>query len=278
MNAGKWLLPILLLAASNTMYAQYAEDEGGIELESGYLRYLGLGAGATYQVMNDPAVSPIIYSKIGALPMLSTMKLNGMTFSEVSMRASRLNLTHNADKDKLTTVKTRTQRALIDYRYMIKVSGDEMRNLDMRAGGILSGMFMHKYSPHMLDAAKVYEYAASLGITGRITKEITLWGKTSYLSWDLAMPVVTNMSRPLYLNREEVEDPENKVIQDFMNNSQTGTFGKYFRLDSRVSVFFRLDNGNGVQFAYEWDYSRMKTHQKIYFAEHLVSILFMFNY
>lgn len=276
MNTARVLMLLLSLMISRAAYAQYSEDEGGIELESGYLRYLGIGGGATYQVMNDPAISPIIYSKVGALPMITNLKINNTIYAELSMRASRINLTHNTDK--LMKVKTRTQRALADYRFMLRIPSEEMRNWDIRAGGIFSAMFMHKNAPHLYDASKVYEYAVSLGLSGRIIREITLWGKTSYFTWDVSLPLIANVSRPYFLNREEIEDPENKIIGDFLSNSKTGSIGTFSRLDSRVAILYRLDNGNAVQFAYEWDYGRIKTFEKSYFAEHIVSVLFMFNY
>lgn len=277
MRKGKTAFKILLLSicSMSAAYGQYTENDGGIETETGFLRYLSLGAGATYQVMNDPAISPIIYSNVSALPMLSSMKVSSTMYSELSMRASRVNLTHNTDK--LLKVATKTQRALADYRFMLKAPM-ESRNMDVRAGGILSAMFMHKNAPHKVDAARVYEYAVSLGLTARVVKEVTVGGKTSFLSWDVAIPFLANISRPYYLNREELEDPETKLVKDFMANAETGSLGKFFRLDSRVALIYRLDNGNAVQFAYEWDYTRMKTFEKSFFAEHIVSVLFMFNY
>lgn len=276
MDFGKRVLLLLLsLVITSSAQAQYTEEEGGVESKLGYLRYLGMGVGATYQTLNDPAISPIFYSRIGAVPMVNNIKVNATTYSEIALRASALNLTHNIDED--TDVKVKTQRALADYRFMVRIPS-EIRNTDFRAGGMLSAMFAHKNAPHLLDAARVYEYAVSLGLCGKITKEVVLAGKTTFLSWDLAIPFLANISRPYYLNREELADPENKVIKDFLGNAATGSFGKFFRLNSRVGLMYRLDNGNAILFSYQWDYTRMKTYQKSYFAEHILSMSFMFNY
>lgn len=276
MDFGKRVLLLLLSSVfSLATHAQYTEEEGGVESKLGYLRYMGMGVGATYQVMNDPAISPVIYSKVSALPMINHIKVNATTYSEVALRASALNLTHNLDKD--NKVKVKTQRALADYRFLVRIPS-EMRNMDFRAGGMLSAMFAHKNAPHLIDAARVYEYAVSLGLCGKVTKEVVMGGKTTFLSWDIAIPFLANISRPYYLNREELADPENKVIKDFLGNSSTGTIGKFFRLNSRVGLMYRLDNGNAILFSYQWDYTKMKTHQKSYFAEHILSMSFMFNY
>lgn len=260
---------------ATTAGAQYTEEEGGVESVYGYLRYIGIGAGATYQVMNDPAISPVMYSRVGALPMLSHIKVNPSVYTELSLRASSLNLTHNADKP--MKVYAKTQRALMDYRFLFKMPV-EMRDMEVRAGGILSAQFAYKKADHLVDASRVYEYAVSLGLCGKITKEITFGEKTSFLTWDLAIPFFANLSRPYYLNREELADPDNKPGKDFFDNAVTGTFGKYFRLNSRLALMYRLTNGNMIQFAYQWDYTRMKTIHKSYFAEHIVSVTFMFNY
>jgi len=269
------LLLLLSVLISCGVHAQYTEDDGGIETKNGHLRYLGLGAGATYQVMNDEAISPIIYSRVSALPMLTHIKVNQTSYSEFSLRASSLKLTHNVNKQLQPFVKT--QRAIMDYRFLIRMPL-EMRYFDIRAGGMLSASFASKNAPLLQDAAQVYEYAVSLGLCGKVTKEVTFAGKTSFLTWDLAIPLLANMSRPYYLNRQELADPENKIIGDFFSNASTGSIGKYWRINSRAALLFRLDNGNMVQFSYQWDYTRMKTFNKAYFAEHIVSILFMFNY
>lgn len=271
----KLLLLLCTSVFSINVYAQYTEEEGGVETENGYLRYIGIGGGATYQVMNDPAISPIVYSRVGALPMLSHLKLNDYTYSEISLRASSLNLTHNTDKP--AKVYTKTRRALLDYRYLVKLPM-EMRYTEVRVGGMLSAMFAYKQADHLVDAAKVYEYALSLGLCGKITRELSFGDKTGFLTWDLAIPFFANISRPYYLNREELADPDNKPGKDFFDNSATGTFGKFFRLNSRAAIMYRLNNGNMLQFAYQWDYTRMKTIHKAYFAEHIVSVTFMFNY
>ena len=192
--------------------AQYTEEEGGVESMMGYLRYVGIGAGATYQVMSDPAISPIVYSRVGALPMLSHLKVNESTYSEISLRASSLNLTHNTDKP--AKVFAKTQRALMDYRFLVKLPM-EMRDMEVRAGGMLSAMFGYKKADHLVDAANVYEYAISLGVCGKITKEVSFGDNTGFLTWDLAIPFFANISRPYYLNRQELADPDNKPGKDF---------------------------------------------------------------
>lgn len=271
------LLLSIFAGCAVTGFAQWSEEEGGIETKNGYLRYLGIGAGATYQVMNDEAISPITYSRIGALPMIDHIKVNNTNMSEVTLRASILNLTHNTER--LMKEHVKNQRAVIDYRLMKRIPFETRRNnTDLRAGVMLSGMFAYKNAPFRVDASRVYEYAASLGPTGRITKQ-GVWGeKTVFFSWDVAIPVVANVARPQYMNRRELSDPENSELGDFIGNSKTGTFGTYFRLNSRVSLMRRMENGNAILISYQWDYSKIKTNNKVFFAEHMVSLLFMFNY
>lgn len=269
------LLLLLAVMLSYGVQAQYTEDDGGVESRNGYLRYLGLGAGATYQVMFDEAISPIVYSRVSASPMLNHIKVNESIYTEVSMRASILNLTHNVNKEEKPKVKT--QRALVDYRFLFRVPV-EMRDFDIRAGGMLGASFTDKNAPLRQDAAQVYEYAVSLGICGKVTKEVVFRDHTTFLTWDVAIPLFANISRPYYLNRQELADPENKIFGDFLKNSTTGSFGKYFRINSRAGFMYRMENGNALQLTYQWDYTRMKTNNKAYFAEHIVSLLFMFNY
>lgn len=266
------MLPAII---SLNCFAQYNEDDGGIESSFGYLRYIGLGGGATYQIMQDEAISPIQYSKISGLPMYTHMKVSSTIYTDFCLRASQLNLTHNQDEE--IDVNVKTQRALLDYRLLIKAPL-ESRYYDVRAGGILSASFANKKAPHLVDASNIYEYAVSLGLCGKVTKEIVVGDHTGFLTWDIGIPFFANISRPYYLNRENQADPETKVLGNIFSNASTGSFGKYFRLNSRLALMYRLENGNIIQFGYEWDYTRMKTINKAYFAEHIVSVLFMFNY
>lgn len=276
MFAKRVVVLLLSIIVSYTVNAQYTEEDGGIETESGYLRYVYFGAGAAHQYMYDEAISPIYYSNIvGFKPEIGLMKVSSSYFHEFTLSASSINLKHN--KEKLLDSKVRAQRASMDYRFMLTMPVG-MRNIKVHAGGIFSGMFAHKNAPHLLAASDVYEYAVSLGLSARVTSELTMWGKTAFFSWDLAMPLLTNASRPYYLNRVKVSDPDNKPVKEFFDNASTGSFGKYFRLNSRVSLLYRLDNGNGVMLRYMWDYSRFKTVNKAYFAEHSLSLVFMFNF
>lgn len=271
-----YVLFMLSVLISFTASAQYTQDEGGVESKMGYLRYVGLGAGATYQVMKDEAISRLVFSQVSALPMLTHTKVSNTIYSQLQLKASIVNLEH-MDYKISRPARVKTQRANLDYRFLVKMPV-EMRYLDIRAGGLVSGMFSYKKAPFKVDAANVYEYAASVGLCGRVTREFVMRDHTTFLSWDVGIPFLANFSRPYYLNRVENANPDNKPIQNFLGNSVTGTVGKYFRLNSRVAWMYRLENGNLIQISYQWDYSRMKSINKAYFVEHILSLIFMFNY
>lgn len=260
---------------SFTSYAQYSEDDGGIESPNGYLRYVEVGAGATYPTMYDEAMSPIVYSGFGAMPIIGYTKVSQGTLSDVVITASSMNISH--DKGELGKVKMKLQRAAIDYRFMFDIPV-EMRGVDFKAGAILSAMFNYKEAPHLLDASTVYDYASSIGLTGRALKEFVFRQKTCFLTWDLSIPFFAHLSRPYYLNRKENLDPDNKAVKDFFDNAATGSFGKFFRINSKLGLWYRLENGNAIKLGYQWDYYRMKTINKVYFADHSLYLSFMFNF
>ncbi|MCB0700642.1 MAG: hypothetical protein H6551_03810 [Chitinophagales bacterium] len=270
------LVLLLSICITSQAIAQYSDDDGGIETESGYLRSVEFAAGATYQNLLDQAISPVLYTNIGPIFRLSNLKISKTNYSEVNIQASSMWLKKKTNE--LLESGVKTQRALLDYRFLFKMPV-ESRAFDIRAGGMLSAMFAHKKAPYLQDAATIYEYAVSLGISGKITKEITLFDKTSFLSWDVSIPIVANFSRPAYLNLIQKADPEVKPVGEFLDNATTGLVGKYLRLNSRAYVLVRLDNGNAVKLGYQWDYSRIKSkYNKVYFAEHSVFLAFMFNY
>lgn len=277
MSIGKrYAMVIFSLFICSSTFAQYSEDDGGIESKNGYLRYIGLGAGATYQVMNDEGISPLEYWQVSALPMYTHMKVNSAIFTDLCIRGSRVNLSHDRDT-KEDRVKVRVQRALADYRFLVRVPLDS-RYYDVRAGGLLSAYFANKQAPQLVDAQDMYEYAVSVGLCGKVSKEVVIGDNSAFLTFDIGIPFFANISRPYYLNRKNLSDPERKALGEIFNNAASGSIGKYFRLDTRLAVMYRLENGNILQVGYEWDYTRMKTHNKAFFAEHIISLMFMFNY
>lgn len=272
------LLPVFLmpfLIAS----AQYTNDDGGLETQSGYLRYFEIGGSAVYQNLYDEAISPILYQKIWPGAYIGNLKVSESTHSEVSIYGSSLKINNKTNELLKTTVKA--QRATIDYRFLMKLPvtlGGRRNEIDVKGGAFLSGMFTYKNAPHLVDASVVYEYAASFGLCVRLSKEIYLWDKTGFISWDVSMPFVANVSRPGYFNIENDADPEYKRLKSVFDNATTGSFGKHFRLNSRVSYMYRLENGNMLRFGYQWDYSRTRTINSVYLAEHALFLIFMFQY
>lgn len=275
------LMPVLsaFLLAGLVSRAQYTNDDGGIETKSGYLRYFEVGAGAAYQNLYDEAISPVLYWSVGPAAYLGHLKVSATTHSELNIQASSISLNNRTDEFLKTSVKT--QRAYFDYRFLLKMPvklrlGREP--VDVKAGAILSGMFAYKNAPHLVDASKIYETVGSFGLSGRISRELYMWDKTCFISWDVSIPFLAYVIRPGFLNIQDDADPDYNNLSGIFDNGSMGSFGKFFRLNSRVSYLYRLENGNALKFGYQWDYFRIKTINKAFFAEHTLFMAFMFQY
>lgn len=269
------LVTIFSLLIIPTAQGQFSDDDGGIETESGFLRYIETGAGATYRTLLDETIAPVLYEGVGPVFTLGHIKVSKNTYSELTAQGSVVNLKYNVND--LLQTNVNIQKALLDYRYMIvtPVSG---RGYDLKGGVLLSAMGAHKNVPHMVDAADMYEYALSIGISARITQQIYLFDKTGFLIWDMSLPVFSYVSGPSYLNIVKNNDPEYNPLTNTFDNAETGSFGKYLRWNSRMSYMYRLENGNTIRIGYQWDYSKIKVAHRALLAEHSLFLTYMFNY
>lgn len=269
------IVAIFFLFVANVSYAQFSDDDGGIETETGYLRYIETGAGATYRTLLDEAISPVLYKGIGPVATIAHIKVSKKTYSELTLLASSVNLKH--DVSDLLQTNVRMRKAALDYRYGV-VTPLSGRGYDLKGGVILSGMFANKYAPHKADASNIYEYALSFGISARFTQQLILFDKTGFLIWDMSMPFVAYVGAPTYLNIVKNNDPEYNALGSLFENTATGSFSKYFRWNSRVSYMYRLENGNTVKIGYQWDYSKIKIAHRSLLAEHSLFLTYMLNY
>lgn len=275
MNWKQGLLFVFSLSCFQVSNAQLMDEETGIMTENGYKRYITAGVGAVYQSFYDDAISKYNYQKIGFSPSIGHLKINEVTFSEFYMQGSMLKF--NRGKGTSNSLSVSTARALLDYRFLVRAPFNFL-GFDMRGGGMLSGMYGNKKAPHLYSSSDIHEYAASFGLTIRIARESYFKKKPVIISWDFSIPLITNFSRPTYLNRVENLDPDNQEWKDFIENSVTKSIGGYLRYNSRLNYTYLLDNGNAVRLSYIWDYTRLKHNKIAYFAEHTVMLAFLLNH
>lgn len=276
----KRFIALLFLCVAQTAFCQNVEDEdAAVESKNGYTRYLGFGAGAAYRTALDEVMSPLRYSKIGATGAITNIKTDDLKYTELYFQGSYLEL--NRPSDELVKSHMKALNGLMDYRHLYKLAVSFLNDgiFDVRAGGMFSTQFCYKKAENLGYSSTITEYDISLGAAAKIAKQHFISERKSYLIWEMALPFVAAYSRPVYLNQPTILTNDNNILTNAFANNSFGTFGKFFRLNSRVSVLYPVKNGNKIRFTYQWDYYRMKAVSgKSYNIEHSFIIAFLFNY
>jgi hypothetical protein len=276
-----WKTGVVLLTCGfvhSTVFAQLDDSEAGIVSANEYTRYFTMGAGAVRQTVCDESLSTLVYNGYGSAANFGHIKTNGLTWSEFSLQASRGTVYRKGDD--FFDRSMRVTRAYVDYRFLFRMKLRNEERYDLRVGGLLAGLFCHKDAPQFLNAGQSYEYAISLGISGMLTRTQEMWGKNCKLTWTLGGPIVGQFARPVFLNQVKRLKPEETNYFNDHFGTTTGAFlGKFWEIKSRVGFIYPLTNGNAINIAYQWDYYQMKDeHNATYFAEHSLSLAYMFNY
>jgi hypothetical protein len=238
-------------------------------------RYFLFGAGITSQSFYDEAVSRVRYGKTGLAPLLGHIKTKGNRYSQLLIEPSFLSL-NTKRSDSLRPMKISTVRLVTDYQQLYTVPRWDKYNV--MVGGHASLVAAYKEAPQLDNSAIVYDYALSLGVSGRASTPLRLLNHDCVLSYQLSLPLIAHIARPMYLNRIEFLDPDNNFVNDIFANSRIVTLNKYFRLNSQLAVTYKLRTGNALRLGYHWDFYRMKDINRVFAAEHLVAFTFMFSY
>jgi hypothetical protein len=258
---------VVVLTTAGSLKAQNVEEDETIVSKNGYTRYLGFGAGIAYRSFYDEVMSSIRYSKIGATGSIANVKTNETKYTELIFQGSYMEM--NRPSDALVKTRTKAINGLMDYRHMYKLDVPFLNDgiYDVRAGGMFSTQFCLKDAEHLGNSAKVNEYAISLGLTAKIARQQFSLDRKAYVIWEVSLPFIANIGRPGYINQPNSLVNDRTALGDMFANNAFGTFGKFFRLNSRIS------------FTYQWDYYKMKNISgKVYNAEHSFILTYLFNY
>lgn len=267
---------ILTAVLSILTASVYAQENSFKRSPTGPQRYWFLGTGLSFQSMYDEAVSYVRYHNTGAAFTLGLVKSSEKKYREFFIDPSFLVLKTD-ESNELRPMKVSTTRISTGYQYLVKCI-QWSKNSKLYAGGAANLFFNLKTAPQLDNSQLVYDYALSIGPSAKWDKQFT-WKKRGHtLSWNLGIPLLSHIARPYYLNRIEFIDPDNNFINDLFNNSHITSVNDYIRIISDISVTRPVFNGSGVKLAYQWDFYKMKTINKVYAAEHQVTIVFMSNY
>lgn len=243
----------------------------------GYSRYFVFGAGATYRSFIDQLLSSRKYEKVGPTAAIANIRLNENKYTELWIQGSYVNA--ETPNGPFAPARVKMYNGLIDYRHLYKIDFLNEMIYDVRVGGLLSAQYAHKNAPHLEYSGKVDDYAMSIGLSGKIAREIMFDDLPGYIMLDVSMPLLSSSSRPPYLNKVTALETEKNSDNGFFANNSIGLFGKFLRLNTRIHFLYPLKRTtNKLRFTYQWDYFKIKGASAVYSAEHTLMLTFMFNY
>jgi hypothetical protein len=239
-------------------------------------RYWFLGTGLSFQSMYDEGISYVRYHNTGAAFTLGLVKSSEKKYREFFIDPSFIVLKTD-ESNELRPMSVSTTRFSLGYQYLVKLT-QWSESSKLYAGGAANLLFNLKRAPQLDNSQLIYDYALSIGPAAKWDKQFT-WEKRKHtFSCNVGMPLLSHIARPYYLNRIEFIDPDNDFIGDLFSNSHITSVNDYIRVISDISVTRLIFNGNALKLAYQWDFYKMKTINKVYAAEHQVTIVFMSNY
>ena len=242
----------------------------------GFARYVNFGIGLVHHSMYDEAMSTVRYRGTLTAPLFGHVKTNARKHSQWDAHMSFMKYKTKLSNDLVPMAMTNVRFAT-DYQRLQRVQ-KWSNNWDIRVGGTSSVLFNFKQAPQLDNSQLVYEYAISAGLGGMASKEIQLFQHDWLLRYNLQLPLIAYLYRPPYLNRVEFFNPENELIGYTLRNSEFGTLNKYLRINTALSLTKNIRGGNAIKFGYGWDFYRMKTINRVFHTEHLLSFTFMSNY
>lgn len=258
---------VIGLAAQNNALPRFARNNN---------RYWLIGLGSSGQSMYDEAISAVRYQGTGMAPVLGLIKTSERKYRQFMIQPSFVKLSTKRSNE-LRPMEVTTSRFVVDYQYLVKTK-EWNEKLKLYTGGNISLLFNLKRAEQLDNSQLLYDYALSIGPAAKLDKTFTRRKRDCILSYNLSIPLLSHIARPYYLNRIEFIDPENDFVGDLLKNSSLTSINKNTRIISTLSLTYPLFNNNVLKLGYTWDFYRMKTINKVYAAEHLISIAFLSNY
>lgn len=267
---------VTLILLSCCIFNAEAQTDGFPRNSKQNQRYWLLGFGISGQSMYDEAASFVRYNGSGIGPSLGLIKTSEKRYRQFKLEPTFNKLTTNRGNG-LRPMEVKTTRFVLDYQYLLKVK-QWNEKLKLYAGGDASFLFNLKRAEQLDNSQLFYDYALSIGPAAKLDKDFTWRKRNCTLSYNLGIPLISQIARPYYLNRIEFIDPKNNFVGDLFKNSSIVSVNKLIRVTSEVSLTYPLFNHNALQISYRWDFYKMKTINAVYAAEHLISFTFMSNY
>ena len=237
-------------------------------------RFLYLGTGLTFQNLQDPAVSPMIYAggpihfSIG----YEKQKQNLISGIELNADFGALSAANATD---LRPMRSSFYRFDLQYTYLRRAFKLKNNKYTIWLGGKYLWHNSIRMTPQNDTGFISFLIANSLKATGVLQRQFTFNQRQITFSYGLDIPLLSHVIRPSYLNLYDYLSPENNWVGERMEESRIYTLNKFPGVNSTFELDYPIAGGNVFRVAYQWEFYHLNTTRRVNYARHLLQFSFL---
>lgn len=240
-------------------------------------RFLNVGLGWSLQKVQDDGMSPLLYRGSAGSLVLGYSRAKGRSLEILDTQTS-LGLLRNRYAPEISSGRAINLRIDAEYAYLRLLKNVNPMGTSVYFGGIFSSVTNARYHNLLNNSSFNYGGYNGFGITGAIQKELDFWKRSFLLRFRASLPLATYVTRPNYVTLFEYTDPDYNGLEDLMDNSGFYTWNRFFRLNFRTELSYRLPNKNELRLGYIWDYYSYTKLNPVEAAAHYVQFSSLFYF
>lgn len=237
------------------------------------IRYLTLGMGTTSQLLQDPAVSPMLYQGSPFTFYLGFEKRKGHSRSQLSLTTD-LGKLQSRNATELRPMSSSFYRIDIDYSYLRLLKPGKF---NWFLGGHFRSHNSIRLTPQNDTGFISFLIGNGLGISVRGETDVMLLGRTVNISWQGDVPLFTHIIRPSYLNIYNYIDPEHDWLEERLEASRFVTLNQFPAISSNFQLNYPIRGENQLRLAYQWNFYHLNAAHSVNSGRHSFTIGLLIN-
>lgn len=230
-------------------------------------RYLELGFGATLHRLQDPAVSPMIYTGGPIAIELGFEKRKPHSISRFALSGD-IGRLDSKNATELRPMASNYFQADLSYQYLRRLPALSANRFTWFLGGQYRWHNSIRLTPQNDTGFITFLIANSISVAARGETALQLFGRQVELGWIGSLPLLSHVIRPSYLNLYNYLDPEHDWLQERLEASEILTFNRFPGFQSRLEFTYPIANGNQLRFAYDWGFYHYNGSRRVNAGRH----------
>lgn len=230
-------------------------------------RYLELGLGSAAHRLQDPAVSPMAYTGAPLAIVLGFEKRKPHSISRLAL-AGDLGRLSSKNATELRPMASSFFQINLSYQYLRRVPALSTGRFTWFFGGYYRWHNSIRLTPQNDTGFISFFIANTLGASIRGERAFQIREKEVTLGWTGALPLLSHVIRPSYLNLYNYIDPEHDWLKERLEESEVLTLNRFPGIQSRLELAYPIAGGNQLRFAYDWEFYHYDGQRRVNAARH----------